>query len=96
MIGRRNRSTRRKPAPVPLSPPQTPHAVRNRTRAAAVESQRLGTAILYSYFGCTADPAKHVSWNFRPLQFNRHNTFKITSFPFALRYSAKPNSTDET
>jgi hypothetical protein len=26
MIGRRNRSTRRKPAPVPLCPPQTPHA----------------------------------------------------------------------
>jgi hypothetical protein len=26
MIGRRNRSTERKPAPVPLCPPQTPHA----------------------------------------------------------------------
>jgi hypothetical protein len=26
MIGRGNRSTRRKPAPVPLYPPQTPHA----------------------------------------------------------------------
>jgi hypothetical protein len=26
MIGRENRSTRRKPAPVPLCPPQTPHA----------------------------------------------------------------------
>jgi hypothetical protein len=37
MIGRGNRSTRRKPAPVPLCPPQTPHA----TRAAAVGSQRL-------------------------------------------------------
>jgi hypothetical protein len=41
MIGRRNRSTRRKPAPVPLCPPQTTHAARTRTRAAAVESQRL-------------------------------------------------------
>jgi hypothetical protein len=41
MIGRGNRSTRRKPAPVPLCPPQTPHAVRTRTRAAAVGSQRL-------------------------------------------------------
>jgi hypothetical protein len=41
MIGRRNRSTRRKPAPVPLYPPQTPHAARTRTRAAAVGSQRL-------------------------------------------------------
>jgi hypothetical protein len=26
IIGRGNRSTRRKPAPVPLRPPQTPHA----------------------------------------------------------------------
>jgi hypothetical protein len=41
MIGRGNRSTRRKPAPVALCPPQTPHAARTRTRAAAVGSQRL-------------------------------------------------------
>jgi hypothetical protein len=41
MIGRGNRSTRRKPAPMPLCPPQTPHAARMRTRAAAVGSQRL-------------------------------------------------------
>jgi hypothetical protein len=30
MIGRGNRSTRRKPAPVPLCPPQTPHALPRR------------------------------------------------------------------
>jgi hypothetical protein len=44
MIGRGNRSTRRKPAPVPLcqpQAPQAPHAARKRTRAAAVGSQRL-------------------------------------------------------
>jgi hypothetical protein len=41
MIGKGNRSTRRKPAPVPLCPPQTPHAARTRIRAAAVGSQRL-------------------------------------------------------
>jgi hypothetical protein len=41
MIGRGNSSTRRQPAPVPLCPPQTPHAARSRTRAAAVGSQRL-------------------------------------------------------
>jgi hypothetical protein len=41
MIGRGNRSTRRKPAPMPLGLPQTPHAARTRTRAAAVGSQRL-------------------------------------------------------
>jgi hypothetical protein len=37
MIGRGNRSTRRKPAPMQLYPPQTPHV----TRAPAVGSQRL-------------------------------------------------------
>jgi hypothetical protein len=41
MIGSGNRSTRRKPAPVPLCPPQTPHAARTLTRAVAVGSQRL-------------------------------------------------------
>jgi hypothetical protein len=30
MIGRGNRSTRRKPAPIPLCPPQTPHALPGR------------------------------------------------------------------
>jgi hypothetical protein len=41
IIGRGNRSTQRKPAPMLLSPPQTTHAARTRTRAAAVGSQRL-------------------------------------------------------
>jgi hypothetical protein len=41
MIGRGNRSTRRKPAPIPLCPPQTPHAARTQTRAAVVGSQQL-------------------------------------------------------
>jgi hypothetical protein len=41
MIGRGNRITRRKLAPVPLCPPQSPHVARKRTRAAAVRSQRL-------------------------------------------------------
>jgi hypothetical protein len=39
IIGRGNLSTRRKPAPVPLCPPQNPHAARTRTRAAAIGSQ---------------------------------------------------------
>jgi hypothetical protein len=38
MIGRGNRSTRRKLASLPLCPPQTPHAARTRTQAAAVGS----------------------------------------------------------
>jgi hypothetical protein len=37
MIGKENRSTRRKPAPVPLCPPQIPHA----PRATELGSQRL-------------------------------------------------------
>jgi hypothetical protein len=41
MIGRGNRSTRRKPSPVPLCPPQTPNAALTRTWAAAEGSQRL-------------------------------------------------------
>jgi hypothetical protein len=41
-IGRGSRSTRRKPAPAPLCPPQIPHdQTRARTRVAAVESHRL-------------------------------------------------------
>jgi hypothetical protein len=43
MIGKGNRSTRRKPAPVPLCPPQTPHAAQMRTQATTVGSQRLTT-----------------------------------------------------
>jgi hypothetical protein len=45
MIGRGNRSTRRKPTPVLLCPPQTPHAARTRTLAAAVGSQRLNSEL---------------------------------------------------
>jgi hypothetical protein len=41
MIGMGNQSTCRKPAPVPLCPPQTPHAARTRTWAATVGSQQL-------------------------------------------------------
>jgi hypothetical protein len=41
-IGRGNRITRRKPAPVPLCSPQIPHdLIRARTRTAAVGSQQL-------------------------------------------------------
>jgi hypothetical protein len=41
-VGRGNRSTRRKPASVPIYPPQIPHDLtRARTRAAAVGNRRL-------------------------------------------------------
>jgi hypothetical protein len=39
---KRNRSTRKNPAPVPLRPPQIPHDMtRNQTRATGVESWRI-------------------------------------------------------
>jgi hypothetical protein len=41
VTGRGNRSTRSKPALMPFCPPQTIHAARKRTRAAAVGIQRL-------------------------------------------------------
>jgi hypothetical protein len=41
MTGKGNRSTRRKPAPMPRYPPQTPHTAWTRTQAAAVGSQLL-------------------------------------------------------
>jgi hypothetical protein len=50
MIGKGNRSTRRKPAQVPLCPPQTPHVARTRTRAAAVGSQRLTAELRQGLF----------------------------------------------
>jgi hypothetical protein len=50
MIGRGNRSTRRNPAPMPLCPPQTPHAARTRTRVAAVGSQRLTAELRHGQF----------------------------------------------
>jgi hypothetical protein len=55
MIGRGNRSTRRKPVPVPLNPPQTPHAARTRTQAAAVGSQRLTAELRHGLTRTHAD-----------------------------------------
>jgi hypothetical protein len=48
-----NRSTRRKPAPVPLCPQQSSHATRTRTRVATVGSQRLTT-------WAAAQPRRHI------------------------------------
>jgi hypothetical protein len=57
MIGSGKQSTRIKPVPVPLCPPQTPHAARTRTGAAAEGSQRLtawATAQVTFYTGIKA------------------------------------------
>jgi hypothetical protein len=60
MIGKGNRSTWRKPAPVPLCPPQTPHAARTRTRAAAVGSQRLTTELRHDLYWEYLTPYKFI------------------------------------
>jgi hypothetical protein len=65
MVGRGNRSTQRKPAPVPLCPPQNPHAARTRTRAAAVGSQRLTAELrhgqLLTYLLTELSPSKDAA-----------------------------------
>jgi hypothetical protein len=58
MIGKGNRSTRRKAAPVLLCPPQTPHAARTRTRVAAVGSQRLTAELRHGLSLCMLHPVK--------------------------------------
>jgi hypothetical protein len=64
MLGRGNRITRRKPAPVPLCPPQTPHAGRTRTRAAAVGSQRLTAELRH---GLSVNRLSEKMWEHRCL-----------------------------
>jgi hypothetical protein len=73
MIGRGNRSTRRKSAPEPLCPPQTPYTTRTRTRAASVGSQRLtawATArpyllrtVLFRWLRPSYRDLYRISWN---------------------------------
>jgi hypothetical protein len=70
MIGRGNRSTRRKPSPVPLCPPQTPHAARTRTRAAALGSQRLTAELRHGH-------ADHLLSSFAGVKY----TWSYTSSP---------------
>jgi hypothetical protein len=63
-ICRENRSTRRKPAPVPLCPPKIPHDLTwDRTRAAAVGSRRLTR----TYLNFDSRSWYVVSFKLRPL-----------------------------
>jgi hypothetical protein len=72
-IGRGNPSTRRKPASVPFCPPQTPHAARMLTQAAAVGSQRLiasATARPTSQVTLTYSSGWSLHWNYSHFQLN--------------------------
>jgi hypothetical protein len=66
-IGRGNWSTRRKPAPAPLCPPQIPHdQTWARIRAAAVGSQRLTAWAIYG-------------WSFKKVLYIHINIYVIQS-----------------
>jgi hypothetical protein len=81
IIGRGNRSTRRKPAPVIHCPPQIPHAARKRTRAAAVGSQRLTTWATARPYCATCQKMKFI----QNCLFKRRNT-KRREVYFAFEY----------
>jgi hypothetical protein len=95
MIGRGNRSTRRKPVPVPLCPPQTPHAARTRTRVAAIGSQQL-TAWVTARPICiyTLCPEK-LCWDFRWLCLQIHETYQTECRTFTVIQSKSFTSAQE-
>jgi hypothetical protein len=68
MIGRGNRNTRRKPAPVPLCPPHTPHAFRKRNRAAAMGFCIIVQLLKANLFGLTLfyNESGHFRTNISP------------------------------
>jgi hypothetical protein len=67
-IGRRNRSTRRKPAPMPLCPTQIPHKLTwDRTQSAAVVSQRLTAGTI----------SRPVSWLGQRKWLNKSTTARL-------------------
>jgi hypothetical protein len=87
-IGRGSRSTRRKPAPVPNSPPQIPHDLtRTRTRAAVVGSRRL-TA------WTTARPSSNSSFTIEKIdQHDFHIWLRLTRFLCSWRFRRFPMRT---
>jgi hypothetical protein len=94
MIGKGNRSTQRKPAPVPLCPPQTPHAVRTRTRAAAEVQPAINCLSYGTAFGTlfiSVNPGRLIfkhSYIFQiNIILNFSNNYMMTS---GWRYNSTP------
>jgi hypothetical protein len=76
-ICRENRSTRRKPAPVPLYPSQIPHDLtRARTRVAAVGSQRLT-----AWVGLDTSTTEHTAF---PARLSRNLITTLTELSWML------------
>jgi hypothetical protein len=94
MIGKGNRSTRRKPAPMPLCPPQTPHADRARTRAAAVGSQGLTAWATARPEFCVVILKLFSLFLQNVLLFFLHDTDWITSPPSVSQTTRKCGSLD--
>jgi hypothetical protein len=78
MIGSREPSIRRKPAPMPLFPPQTPHASRMRTRAAAGLQITLDTLFPCAVMLC---PCEIRYSTFKQVT---STYFKIISWPLSM------------
>jgi hypothetical protein len=100
-IGRGNRSTRRKPAPAPLCPPQIPlDQTQDRTRAAAVGSHRLtawamarpkeayeiiSMSVCPPYFFCFLCGPCHADYFFPELLVSCDNT-RVLHLKFSCRW----------
>jgi hypothetical protein len=93
VIGKENRSTRRKPAPVPLSSPQTQHAARTRTRAAALASDKAVSYFVGQIFGnsCIAFAPKCMA----KFPFQKPLLWKEGSPYFGFLNNKYDNSNDE-
>jgi hypothetical protein len=92
MIGRGNRSTRRKSAPVPLCPPRIPHAARTRTQAVAVGSQRLtawATARPWIYFRFPTCVISSVFWDIRPYSLLKIGSYRLNIQGRRIRQTRK-------
>jgi hypothetical protein len=93
IIGKGNRGTRRKPAPVLLCPPQTPQAARTRTRAAAVGSQRLTAELRHSHALQTTYQCDTHSTTFQQRPTSLIDAFTLVVIP-AISFSSSASQTN--